>query len=204
MRPRGLTTDGRAPLGVGSRNRQSAMLLLVAPALVLAAAWLLWSTPALAHTDLTATRPADKEVLADPVNRIELEFSGAVDTGGTSIRLLDGDGADMATTTTHVSETLVVVEPDQELGGGRFAVLWSVRSASDGHDISGSFRSHRTTQQSPMTPCPTPPRRRRLQQLPLSRLLRRHHPSKLSHRRSRLMKELRLPASSSGWDVGSP
>ena len=124
---------------VGQRRWQAAVLALVITALIVLTNWLLSSTPALAHTDLVATRPGDGDVLIDPVSRIELEFSGAVDADGISIRLLDGNGRDILATTTQISEELVAVEPQQELDGGRYAVLWSVRSASDGHEISGSF-----------------------------------------------------------------
>ena len=124
---------------VGQRRWQAAVLALVITALIVLTNWLLSSTPALAHTDLAATRPGDGDVLIDPVSRIELEFSGAVDADGISIRLLDGNGRDILATTTQISEELVAIEPEQELDGGRYAVLWSVRSASDGHEISGSF-----------------------------------------------------------------
>ncbi|MDJ0790427.1 MAG: CopD family protein [Acidimicrobiia bacterium] len=137
MRSGGLTTGRGA---AGERNsRRWERLTIAAGALMISFTWLLFSTPALAHTDLAATRPGDGELLTDPVARIELEFTGGIAAEAISIRLLDGDGGAIAVTTTLVSEELVVVEPQLDLEGGRYAVLWSARSASDGHEVSGSF-----------------------------------------------------------------
>ena len=137
MRPRGLSAGPPARRRPATAGRRALEIAIAAVAIT--ATWLVWSTAALAHTDLTATRPADGETLAESVARIELEFSGALDSAATSARVLDADGAVIPIDITHMSDELVVVVPHEALDGGRFVVFWSVRSSSDGHEISDSF-----------------------------------------------------------------
>ncbi len=94
--------------------------------------------PATAHADLSSTSPADKAVSTEPVERIELVFTDAVEISGSGVRLLDADGGTIGSSAFSASDTTVAVIPDDPLGTGRYAVLWQVESA-DGHEIPGSI-----------------------------------------------------------------
>jgi copper transport protein len=94
--------------------------------------------PAAAHADLASTSPLDKEVSTEPVERIELVFTDAVEVSGSGVRLLDGNGGVIGSSAFSASETTIAVIPDEPLGTGRYAVVWQVES-KDGHEIPGSI-----------------------------------------------------------------
>lgn len=112
----------------------------VAPIVVVIAALmaLAVASPAMAHADLASTSPSDKDVVTEPVERIELVFTDTVETTGSGVRLLDGNGGTVGSSVFSASDTTVAVIPDEPLSAGRYAVLWEVESA-DGHEIPGSI-----------------------------------------------------------------
>ncbi len=99
--------------------------------------------PVDAHADLLRADPAPDALLAAPPRTLDLWLTEPVaeGDGSPSIRLLDQSGRERSITDlavdpndpTHVRATLAGV------GTGTFTVVWSNRSATDGHTISGSY-----------------------------------------------------------------
>jgi copper transport protein len=96
-----------------------------------------------AHVSLLDASPPVDGLLLAPPSRISLRFSERVDTGAGSpeIRVIDEGGFEVPTNPatvpgadgTRVEAALPAVAP------GTYTVMWSVRSAVDGHTLSGSY-----------------------------------------------------------------
>ena len=96
------------------------------------------SSPALAHSELISTNPADGVATDLADGRIELTFSEAVTPTGAGSRLLDSRGALVPASVYQPTRSTLVIEPDAPLTDGIHAVIWNVRS-DDGHVLSGSL-----------------------------------------------------------------
>ncbi len=114
--------------------------LTIGGTLFVIAIWsLLWPGTAHGHTDFVGSQPADGASLDDPISHVELEFTDALDPAGTTARVLDGDGRPVEIQITPISDTVVRIDATDGFEMGRFVVLWSVRSVTDGHELSGSM-----------------------------------------------------------------
>ena len=103
-------------------------------------------TPTSAHANLDRAEPAPDALLAAPPRAIDLWLTEPVaeENGGGdafTIRVLDQSGRDLT-----VSDQTVVGNDRTHiraavtgLGTGTYTVVWSNRSATDGHTISGSY-----------------------------------------------------------------
>lgn len=117
-----------------ARSAVSAGLLLVgALAVVLAAA-----APAAAHAQLTATVPADGEVLPAPPPSVELRFNEPVRVPDGAVRVYDTDGAQLSGGGDDDPRAEVVALDVVGLEHGTYVVTYRVASA-DGHPIKGAF-----------------------------------------------------------------
>ncbi|MBF4607807.1 copper resistance CopC family protein [Curtobacterium sp. VKM Ac-1393] len=95
--------------------------------------------PAMAHSALTGSTPADGAVVTEPLDRVDLTFSEAPLTGldaGLRIQVTDADGTDVSTGEVTVSGMTMGKAVDLE--NGAYTVLWRYVSP-DGHPIDGSF-----------------------------------------------------------------
>lgn len=118
-----------------SRRRFSTVviLLMMAGSLVFTVAG-----PAAAHVDFESSSPADGDVLTEPLERIELVFTGPTDPVPGGVQLIGATRA-VAITVVQPSDDTVVIEPGQPVGQGQYAVIWAVESQADRHRIEGAF-----------------------------------------------------------------
>jgi copper transport protein len=115
------------------------LLAALAAGLVLAAAL---APSAVAHSVLIGTQPGNDVVVPESPNEVMLEFNEAVDASLGSLRVIDGQGAQVDSG--EVSQpvaTEVAVGIDSELAPGTYTVAWRVVSA-DSDPISGAFVFH--------------------------------------------------------------
>lgn len=110
------------------------------PAIVglLCVALLTLAAPALAHTDLAASTPADGATVHRALERIVLEFTEPIDPVGEGAKLLDADGA-VVDAEVSVDGAEIRIRPDEALTDGAYGVKWVVRS-EDAHPVRGAVR----------------------------------------------------------------
>ena len=95
--------------------------------------------PAFAHTGFESSNPPDGAVVDEPLDRIELVFSGEAAPAGDGFVVLDPSGTVLEPDRVSSADGLVwVLEFDEPLAGGVAGVRWSV-AAPDAHPIEGSF-----------------------------------------------------------------
>ncbi len=94
--------------------------------------------PALAHVELVSSTPgADTEVATAPAT-IELIFSTSAEPAGSGVVLVNSSGAEVDATVDQPGPEQIIVTPLQELDGGRYSVMWTMK-AGDAHPKSGSI-----------------------------------------------------------------
>lgn len=126
------------------------------------AALALLTTPALllAHARLLRSTPAANSTLPSPPDRITLWFSERPELRFTSIRLLDSAGRaiSLADQRAEPDPTGVSVAIAGPLAAGPYTVVWRT-AAADGHPTNGKFAfavtSAAATSAPPLTPSPT-------------------------------------------------
>ncbi|WP_328747959.1 copper resistance protein CopC [Streptomyces sp. NBC_00285] len=89
--------------------------------------------PAFAHTGLVSSSPADGATPAKAPSRLTLTFDEAVDPADVRVLTPDGDRLPVS----RAPEKNVVRVALDSPADGRFAVVWSVVDAADGHASSG-------------------------------------------------------------------
>jgi methionine-rich copper-binding protein CopC len=110
-------------------------LLLPLLALIMAATVL--AAPAHAHDVLTGSEPADGAQLDAAPDELVLTFNNELLDSAQAVVVTDASGATVAEGSPQVDgATATLALPD--LGGGQYAVTWSVVS-SDGHRIGGEL-----------------------------------------------------------------
>ncbi|HET8523724.1 MAG TPA: copper resistance protein CopC [Thermomicrobiales bacterium] len=96
-----------------------------------------------AHPELVRSSPPADGLLAAPPQKIDLWMSERVDTGGGSpaLKVLDSNGVGLPVTNLHVdSQDQRHIEAGVTgVGAGTYTVVWTARSADDGHTLTGSF-----------------------------------------------------------------
>lgn len=120
--------------------------------LAIGALGVLSSAPALAHTGLDTSTPADGSTVDGPLAQIELTFTGtptAIDDG---IVAIDAAGTEIAPAEVAQDGLVIVARFDPALEGGAYTVFWRVRS-DDTHTVDGSV----SFSVSPAAPAPTAP-----------------------------------------------
>lgn len=116
----------------------------VLPAVVVAAAALLWAPAAAAHDDLVGSDPAPDSTVADLPEQVTLTFSGEVlaEAGTAVVAVADATGSALQVGDPVVSGPVVTQPLIGAVSGGAVSgpvtVQWRVVSA-DGHPISGAF-----------------------------------------------------------------
>src|SRR5690606_13354323 len=121
-------------------RRLTAAARLLTLLTLLAAALVLPAGPASAHASLMSTAPAYGEALAEPPQRVTLEFNEPVSSSAGALRLYDSSGQQILSGDGQGGDdpaTLVLELPD-ELGQDTYIVTWRATSA-DGHPIRGAF-----------------------------------------------------------------
>lgn len=109
------------------------------------ASWLWPAAGAAAHALLVKSEPADGAVLSQPPERITAWFSQELDTGSSSIRLLDAagrqvDNGDGGVDLNDPNHTSMFVTLPSTLPDGRYTVHWTVVSMVDGDATDGEFQ----------------------------------------------------------------
>ena len=103
-----------------------------------AAAMLLFlATPAAAHTELTATGPADGATITVPIDEVTLTFAEAVRGDGITITVTGPGGTTYNKGAASVLNT-TVHQPVAALRSGAYQVAWHVLAA-DGDPVEGQF-----------------------------------------------------------------
>src|SRR5690606_32128447 len=112
--------------------------VLAALAALLATAALTFSAaPALAHSELVGSTPADGDVVDAAPTELVLEFNENIQELGTEVVVTGPDGASAADGDLAVDGELVT-QPLLDGGAGTYTVVWRAVSA-DGHPISGEL-----------------------------------------------------------------
>lgn len=112
--------------------------VLAALAALLATAALTFSAaPALAHSELVGSTPADGDVVDVAPAELVLEFNETIQELGTEVVVTGPDGASAADGDLAVDGELVT-QPLLDGGAGTYTVVWRAVSA-DGHPISGEL-----------------------------------------------------------------
>ncbi len=111
--------------------RRALLTLLLAGCAVLATA-----TPALAHTSLRSSNPANGSTLTTPPTRVSLTFGEAVTVQGSPIRVTGPGGVALAVGPASVSGATVSAPVTGSGPAGAYTVSWTVVS-DDGDAISG-------------------------------------------------------------------
>lgn len=98
------------------------------------------AAPAVAHSFLATTRPAQGERLASPPRDVALQLSEPVEVGTARVEVTDGEGVpvDVGRLEFEADGAVVrvpLVSPDE----GLYRVSWHVVSAVDGHESAGEF-----------------------------------------------------------------
>lgn len=129
---------------VQARSRTTALGLRLA-VLVAMLAIVAGATPVAAHADLDATKssPAPDGLLTAPPDTLDLWFTEPADVGpgSPSVRLFDDEGSEIQIGTPRVdpNDAHHVMVAVDNLEPGTFTVGWSIRSAADGHSLSGAY-----------------------------------------------------------------
>ena len=96
-------------------------------------------TPAGAHADLTSTDPANVSTVSTPVETIAFTFSKASEAVPELFTITGPDGpVGVSSVRAESDDTVVVVEPERALTGGRYRVGWGIR-AGDTHRMTGAI-----------------------------------------------------------------
>lgn len=116
---------------------------LLAPALSAASAFVLvglLASPALAHSELVSSDPADGSVLDHAPSQVVLTFNEDVQKTGTAIIVSDADDVRIDQVSgLAVDGTDVTVPVDTTVGTGEYTIAYRVVSA-DGHVVEGSLQ----------------------------------------------------------------
>lgn len=115
-------------------RRAVAALLLAAAAVAIV---LGTGAPASAHASLIRSDPAQGAVVDTAPDTVRFTFTESVAAVPEGIRVLDAEGAPVASSATAAGEELAVTI-DEPVAEGTLVVLWRVVSA-DGHPVSGSL-----------------------------------------------------------------
>lgn len=115
------------------------------------AAWLgvgmaaaLWSTAALAHSELLGSNPADGAIVSPAPEWVIARFSTEITTDGSTIVVLDAAGNPVGQGGVDLDDpdhaSLKAALP-ADLPSGRYNVRWAITSAADNddHRTEGSF-----------------------------------------------------------------
>jgi methionine-rich copper-binding protein CopC len=93
--------------------------------------------PAVAHTQLVSTHPADGESVGENIEEIELVFSDDV-LAASTLQVTDGQGATIPLKNVQAEGNRISGFPETPLPAGVYTVAWKAAS-SDGHVIEGKF-----------------------------------------------------------------
>ena len=103
---------------------------------------LLWSAdPVFAHAQLVSSSPAADSQVAAPPAQLVLTFSESIDLSGVAVTAVDASGRAVKLGQPRLSpdNDRRVLVPANDLSVGTYTISWTNRSATDGHDLSGSF-----------------------------------------------------------------
>lgn len=114
-------------------RRMLAVLLLAGLALTATA------TPAVAHTKLIASTPAEGATVPVAPNQLQLTFDGAVQAGMSTVAVTGPDGTQWTVGQPTVTGTVLTV-PVQPAGpAGQYTISYRILSG-DGHPVAGTVR----------------------------------------------------------------
>ena len=102
----------------------------------------LWSAaPVFAHAQLVSSSPAADSQLAAPPAQLVLTFSESIDLSGFSVTAVDASGLSIKLGQPKLApdNDRRVLVPADGISVGTYTVSWTNRSATDGHELSGSF-----------------------------------------------------------------
>lgn len=105
---------------------------------VLISSIFIFASPAFAHAQLDSTNPAASSTLSKSPKTIELTFSENVELTFGSVRLYDGRGDRISTSSPKKQSGQTVAIKPPRLQNGTYVVAWNVVSA-DSHAVRGAF-----------------------------------------------------------------
>jgi copper resistance protein C len=99
----------------------------------------LFAGPAMAHSVLESSTPADNATISSP-ETVEMTFSDSVNLRFSNVTLTGPDGARVETDKAKVSADghTLVVPVSRPLTAGKYGVTWDALS-QDGHKVNGEF-----------------------------------------------------------------
>ncbi len=130
-------TDFRAPQAA-ARQRPGALraVLAAAAAALLLALGLSTAPAALAHDSMIGSTPKNGATVTEPLDSVELNFSGELESIGTEVSLADADG-NKHDAETSISRNVLTIDFGEALPAGEYTLTWRAVS-SDGHPIEGT------------------------------------------------------------------
>ena len=119
---------------------------------LLAGSLALLPTLALAHTELTASDPADGSTVSDAPDEVVLTFAAEVDEGA-SFTVFDPDGVEVGSggLDLEVADRNVLRGNLEVATSGEYTVAWSV-IGDDGHEVEGEVTFMYDPENKPSTP----------------------------------------------------
>ena len=91
-----------------------------------------------AHTSLKSSNPAEGSALSEPVDRIRLTFSEAVEKTST-LRVVDANGVEQALAKPLIIGNELSAVVSEPLTEGKYTIKWASIS-DDGHPVKGTIR----------------------------------------------------------------
>lgn len=95
------------------------------------------SAPALAHTHLTETNPADGATVTEAISTLTLQFDGQVGEGS-FVELTTSTGKEVEISSIEIGDDNMTATVAEPLTNDNYMVDWSIISA-DGHPLQGSY-----------------------------------------------------------------
>ena len=95
------------------------------------------SAPALAHTHLTETNPADGATVTEAISTLTLQFDGQVGEGS-FVELTTSTGKEVEISSIEIGDDNMTATVAEPLTNDNYTVDWSIISA-DGHPLQGSY-----------------------------------------------------------------
>ena len=112
-------------------------------------------TPAVAHTDLVSSDPADGQTLSAPPQKLTMRFGEDILDGGARVVAEDDRGAEVALGPVQVAGPDLIATWPQTAAAGKYTVAWRAVS-DDGHPLEGTFAfTVKSADESPTADTPT-------------------------------------------------
>ena len=106
--------------------------------LVVCAATLCTTGPALAHVHLDSSTPRNGSTISAPTE-IMMRFSGPIISRASAIKLVDARGGEVSAAILPSGNSEIFARPGHPLAPGVYRLTWKAAGTNDGHRMSGKI-----------------------------------------------------------------